>query len=312
MKRFQNKVAESRYALPLMAMYALGIWLLGGLVEGQWYPQFAMLMLSTYLMVELNNTNALLHMYSRMVSCTFLALTSMAVFLFPSVKVVICMLSVIMFCTLIFHTYQDKKAVGLTYYAFLLFGVASIAYVHVLFFLPLIWLLMITNIMSMSWRTWVASLLGLVTPYWFGSIWLLYQKSYTLAIEHFSALTVFEEPFNLYGITDSQKATLALVILLAIIGAIHFIHKNFLDKIRIRMYYGFFMWMDLAALVFLLLQPQHFNAMLLIMIVNTSPLIAHFVALTSTKITNIAFLVLSAITFLLTVYNIWITSSLFS
>jgi hypothetical protein len=68
---------------------------------------------------------------------------------------------------------------------------------------------MITNIMSMSWRTWVASLLGLVTPYWFGSIWLLYQKSYTLAIEHFSALTVFEEPFNLYGITDSQKATLA-------------------------------------------------------------------------------------------------------
>ena len=121
------------------------------------------------------------------------------------------------------------------------------------------------------------------------------------------ALTVFEEPFNLYGITDSQKATLGLVILLAIIGTTHYIRKSYLDKIRIRMFYGFFIFMDLAALLFLLLQPQHFNAMLLIMILSTSPLIAHFVALTSTKLTNITFLVLSTATLLLTAYNLWIS-----
>ena len=311
-KRLQNRIAESKMTMPATTIYALVVWLLCGMLTNHWWWQIGCFAVTTYLMVQLNNTNVLIRIFSRMVSSAFLALSCTACFLFPVLREAVMITFLTAFTLLLFHTYQDKKAVGLTYYAFLLFGVASIAYVHVLFFLPLIWLLMITNIMSMSWRTWVASLLGLVTPYWFGSIWLLYQKSYTLAIEHFSALTVFEEPFNLYGITDSQKATLALVILLAIIGAIHFIHKNFLDKIRIRMYYGFFMWMDLAALVFLLLQPQHFNAMLLIMIVNTSPLIAHFVALTSTKITNIAFLVLSAITFLLTVYNIWITSSLFS
>ena len=124
------------------------------------------------------------------------------------------------------------------------------------------------------------------------------------------ALTVFEEPFNLYGITDSQKATLGLVILLAIIGTTHYIRKSYLDKIRIRMFYGFFIFMDLAALLFLLLQPQHFNAMLLLMIVNTSPLVAHFAALSSTKLTNITFMVLSAASLLLTAYNIWMFSSL--
>ena len=105
---------------------------------------------------------------------------------------------------------------------------------------------------------------------------------------------------------------LALIILMAVIGTIHFIRKNYLDKIRVRMFYGFFIWMDLAALAFLLLQPQHFNAMLLIMILNTSPLIAHFIALTSTKITNIVFLVLCFATLLLTVYNIWNSSFLYS
>jgi len=298
--------------MPATTIYALVVWLLCGLLSNQWWWQIGCFAVTTYLMVQLNNTNVLIRIFSRMVSSSFLALSCAACFLFPVLREAVMITCLTAFTLLLFHTYQDKKAAGLTYYAFLFLGVASIAYVHVLFFLPLVWLLMITNTMSMSWRTWAASLIGLLTPYWFGSIWLFYQRDYTPAVEHFSALTVFEEPFNLYDITSYQKATLALIILLAIIGGTHFIHKNYLDKIRVRMFYGFFIWMDLAALVLLFLQPQHFNAMLLIMILNTSPLIAHFVALTSTKITNIAFLVLTTVTFLLTVYNIWISSSLFS
>jgi hypothetical protein len=298
--------------MPVTTVYALVVWLLCGVLSNHWWWQIGCFAVTTYLMMQLNNTNVLIRIFSRMVSSSFLALSCAACFLFPVLHEAIMATCLAAFTLLLFYTYQDKKSAGLTYYAFLFFGVASIAYVHVLFFLPLIWLLMITNTMSISWRTWIASLLGLLTPYWFVSVWLIYQQDYTTAIEHFSALTVFEEPFNLYDITSYQKATLILVILMAIIGAIHFIHKNYLDKIRVRMFYGFFIWMDLAAVVFLFLQPQHFNAMLLIMILNTAPLIAHFVALTSTKFTNIAFLVLTSVTFLLTVYNIWISSSLFS
>lgn len=311
-KLLQNRIAESKLTMPATIVYALVVWLLCGVLTNHWWWQIGCFAVTTYLMVLLNNTNVLIRIFSRMVSSSFLALSCAVCFLFPVLREAVMITCLAAFTLLLFHTYQDKKAAGLTYYAFLFFGVASIAYVHVLFFLPLIWLMMITNTMSMSWRTWTASLLGLLTPYWFGCIWLLYQRDYTPAIEHFSALSVYEEPFNLYGITGYQKVTLALIILLAIIGGIHFIHKNYLDKIRVRMFYGFFIWIDLAALALLFLQPQHFNAMLLIMILNTSPLIAHFVALTSTKFTNIAFLVLTTVTFLLTVYNIWISSSLFS
>ena len=271
MKRFQNKVAESRYALPLMAMYALGIWLLGGLVEGQWYPQFAMLMLSTYLMVELNNTNALLHMYSRMVSCTFLALTSMAVFLFPSVKVAICMLSVIMFCTLIFHTYQDKESPGLTYFAFLCLGIASCVFIQIVFFVPFIWLMMAFYSMAFS----------------------------------------FQPIFDYSYLTINQQITFVFVLLMALISIIHYLWKNRLDRIRTRMIYHFFIMFDLLIILFIILQPQHFSVLFGLMIVCTSPLIAHFIAHTQSRLSNITFYGLLLITLLLTALNLWTYSSTF-
>jgi hypothetical protein len=296
--------------MPAVTVYAMAVWFLCGVMTNHMWWQLMCFAATTYLMMELNNINALIRIFSRMVSSTFLALTCCASFLFPALQEATMLMCMTAFTLLLFLTYQNKEAVGLTYYSFLFFGVASVMYVHVLFFLPLVWLMMITNTMSLSLRTWTTSLLGLLTPYWFGLVWIIYRQDYTLAINHFAKLTVFEEPFNLYGITDSQKLTLGLIILMAIIGTIHHIRKSYLDKIRIRMFYGFFIWMDLAALLFLLLQPQHFNAMLLIMILNTSPLIAHFIALTSTKLTNITFWALSIVTLCLTFYNIWMSSSL--
>lgn len=296
--------------MPAVTFYAMAVWLLCGGLTHHWWWQLLCISITTYLMVELNNINALIRIFSRMVSSTFLALLCSACFIFPALPETVMLTCMTAFILLLFLTYQDKESAGLTYYAFLFLGVGSIAYIHVLFFLPLIWLLMMTHTMSLAWRTWMASLLGLLTPYWFYIPWIIYQRDYSAITNHFMALTVFEEPFNLYGITDSQKATLGLVILLAIIGTTHYIRKSYLDKIRIRMFYGFFIFMDLAALLFLLLQPQHFNAMLLLMIVNTSPLVAHFAALSSTKLTNITFMVLSAASLLLTAYNIWMFSSL--
>lgn len=297
--------------MPFMAVYAMVVWLLCGAMTNEWWWQLVCYGVATYLTVELNNINALIRIFSRTVSGAFLVLTSCACFLFSDLRLAIMLVCLVASLLLLFNTYQDDTAVGTIYYAFLFLSIASMAYVHVLFFLPLIWLLMTTNIMSMSWRTWIASLFGMLTPYWFGSVWLIHQRDYALIVDHFSALMVFEDPFNLYGITANQKYTLALTTLMAITGAIHFIHKNYLDKIRTRMFYGFFIWMDLAAFAFLLLQPQHFNAMLLIMMLNTAPLIAHFVALTSNRLTNIIFILLMTVTTMLTAYNIWITSSLF-
>ena len=49
---------------------------------------------------------------------------------------------------------------------------------------------------------------------------------------------------------------------------------------------------------------RHLPFLLRLLIINTAPLIGHFLALTRTRFTNIAFFVIVAVTFLLTAYNV--------
>ena len=75
------------------------------------------------------------------------------------------------------------------------------------------------------------------------------------------------------------------------------------------MLYQFFITMNLLSAVLLVIMPQHYDFLLRMMIINTSPLIAHFIALTRTRVTNIAFYVITLSALMLTAYNLWTSSS---
>ena len=74
-RRIQNRIAESRFLLPTTAIIALCICLLAGLVQKQQWIPFLLFAIATYFFAELNNTNALLRIYSRTVSSSFMLLT---------------------------------------------------------------------------------------------------------------------------------------------------------------------------------------------------------------------------------------------
>ena len=61
------------------------------------------------------------------------------------------------------------------------------------------------------------------------------------------------------------------------------------------------------AAFFLLVQPQLYDVTLRMMIIATSPLIAHFLSLTRTRFTNIAFFAILGVALILTVLNLWIS-----
>ena len=54
-KTFQNKVAASRYSLPISATLATLVWVAVGLLVSNIWVEFAFTTMSTLLMVELNN-----------------------------------------------------------------------------------------------------------------------------------------------------------------------------------------------------------------------------------------------------------------
>lgn len=304
MNNFQKHIAQSRWALPITAAYGLVVTSAAGLVTDGLWLNFAMLLVSTVMMAELNNYYALIRIYSRMVSCSFLVMTTMSLFLFRSLDVAAVQLTMIGFLLLILRSYQDPRASGWTFYAFLSLGIGSVVFPQMLLFVPLLWILMAVCVISFSPRTFMSSLLGLLTPYWLVLVWLLYEGNVSWLGAHFLSVVRFTTPFDLSGIGIHQWLTFAFVLVAALTGAIHFILYSYQDRIRIRLIYEMFMTIDGFCFLLALVQPQFFDCLMGIAIVLTAPLIGHFLALTHSRLSGIAFIVFAVAALGLTIFNI--------
>ena len=303
-KKIQNRVAESGYTLPVTAAYALLIWLLSGMVDHGWWLQMGSMALCTYLLVELSNNNALLRIRSRMVSSCFLVLCCAANFMFPDTGGGVVSVLMVVALRFLFSTYQDKRSEGRYYYAFLALGAATLFRAGLLYFVPPIWVLCLTQLQSLTYRSWTASLLGLLTPYWFLLPWLTFTNEWSRLTAHLAQLADLSFPISYAVMSSSVVLTLSFVVVLFIIGMVHFWLRLFEDRIHIRQLYGFFGMMGIATLLCLLLQPQHYSLLLRLLILYACPFVAHFFTLTNSRLTNIVFLVSVVLSVLITVLNL--------
>ncbi len=322
-KRIQNKVAESKLSLPLALIYGILVFLVCWLgVQHGNLLSFAFLGVTTFLLMLLNNTYALIRIFSRMVSCSFLFLSAMLLALPPRGSasepatllldvpwgadlVQVCF---IVFFILLFSTYQNKNAVGQVFTAFFCLGMASMAFPHIVFMLPMCWFLLAVYMLAMSVKTFLASLFGFSVPYWFLSAYSVYTGRFMLVPHHFETIAVFGQVGNVASLGLNRVAMLCWVVLLALTGAVHFLRYSYQDKIRTRMEYEAFMLTVFVITLFLVLQPQHFDTLMRLLMVVTAPLVGHFIALTHSKLSNISFLFMVLATLLLTAFNLWMPS----
>ena len=282
--------------------------MLTGIFERQLWLQFFVFVSTVYLIVEMSNSNALLRIRSRMVSCSFLALSCTVSFLFEYPETQIISLCFTLTCSLLFMSYQDETAVGKTYYAFLFIGVASLAFPKIIYLVPLLWLSMALHIQTISLRTLSASLLGLLTPYWFLGAWLIVKQDFSLLNDLLSRLTYFDFPTNYSNLSLGNILTFAFVVVLMSIGIINFWHHSFEDKIKIRQIYGFFTVIGVFCAIWLTIEPYCYTSLMPIIIICTSPLIGHYFVHTSTRLSNISFFLIVGLATILTIFNLWTPS----
>ena len=268
--------------------YGLLISLAAGLLTEALWLNFALLFVSMMMMVELNNSNALIRIYSRMVSCSFLVMVQ---------------ISFIAFLLFLLRSYQGPNATGLTFYAFCALGIASIVFPQILLFLPALWIVMAVYMQSFSPRTFLSSIIGVIAPYWFVAAWLIYTGKYAWLGTHFISALQFGTPFYLADVKLHEWITFAFVLLCALIGSVHFMIYSYQDRIRIRLIYEMLIVLDGLTMFFALIQPQHFDCLLGMAIVLTAPIIGHWLALTSSRLSNIVSMLLAAAAFALTIYN---------
>jgi len=307
-KRLQNRIAESRYTLPITAFYSIIIWLIAGLVSQQWWIQFGCFVMSAWMMMMLNKENLLIRIYSRLVSSTYLVLTCAAVFLFASRACAIMQMGAAISLYLLWHCYQDREAVGWTFYTFLSLGIGSIMESQVLYYLPIFWIMMAWFTYSLSWRTFFASILGLLTPYWFCLPYYAFQGENCLDIllSHLSTLLDIASLPDYSVLNITKIVYLGFLVILMVIGSFHFITTSYRDTIRVRQIYFSFIMIAAFSLFLVIIQPHCFDMVIHVLILAISPMIAHFFALTHSRFTNILFICTLTIILIFTGYHLWI------
>ncbi len=305
MKRFQNKVAGSRLTLPVAAVYATLIWLAAGMVSAKSWLPFLLMALSTYLMAEINNRNAIIRIRSRMMSVSFLFLTVMGIGMGYGVREAVVQLCCLVFLLFIFHAYQDKEAVGLVFYAFMSIGIASIAAVQILWLLPLLVLLVARPLYAMSAKGASAILLGIATPYWIMLPYLIYIGETGAMADHFAPLADAGQFFDYSVVTLGLLVEYVIILGLAVTGWVHYIRTAYKDKIRTRMFLNTFAAISFAVMLLILATPVSAHFLMPVLVVGVSPLAAHFFTLTGTRLSDYTFMAVIFIVVMITLTGIW-------
>lgn len=309
MKRFQNEIVESKFALPLVSLYGLLVWIAAGLISRNLWLPFSLLALSVYVMAEINNRNALLRVRSRMVSCSFLMLTSMNILLLQDWKISLTMMCFVAFLFLILYICQDSGAVGIMFNAFIFIGVASIFWAPMLMLVPVLLLLCFRPLYGMSGRTFSAAILGVLVPYWLGSLYLIYIGDYGPLLDHITSLADTSYLFHYERVTIGMVVSYAMVVISMLIGMVHFISNSYRDKIRVRILFRLLMFLSLIFTALIAVAPTMSDRLMPMLVVTVSPLIAHFFTFTNSRLSNYTFIAWLVIAVSITILSLCLTSS---
>lgn len=187
--------------------------------------------------------------------------------------------SVGVFCLILaiyqlFTSYHDLQAKSNAYNAALLIGIGSLLWIHILWFIPLFWVGMY-NFRTLNLRTFLASLLGVGTVYWFLLGWCIW----------FADFTPFTFPFaTLFRLNLLMPAGIGLVDWIGIllmaslttISAINIITHEYEDTLRTRQFLSFLILMAICTFAMYFLYEQASEEFLETACIPASILIAHF------------------------------------
>lgn len=187
--------------------------------------------------------------------------------------------SVGVFCLILaiyqlFTSYHDPQAKSNAYNAALLIGIGSLLWIHILWFIPLFWVGMY-NFRTLNLRTFLASLLGVGTVYWFLLGWCIW----------FADFTPFTIPFaTLFRLNLLMPAGIGLVDWIGIllmaslttVSAINIITHEYEDTLRTRQFLSFLILMAICTFAMYFLYEQASEEFLETACIPASILIAHF------------------------------------
>lgn len=291
MKRFQNRVAESSLSLPVSAIISILIWFAAGLVSNKLWIPLLLTGFSTYLIAEMNTRNTLLRIRSRMMSCVFLWLATMQATIAVRWQTTVIQTLTGLCIYILLFCYKDKKEVPSIFCIALIISIGSIIWTPFLYFLPIVIFLLCVPLYAISFKAVSAIVMGIILPYWTLIPYFVYKENTDWIKLHIAPLHDASVLFDYSSVKVGHLVCYAILIILMLIGWIHFVRTAYKDKIKTRNLYDVIITLSIFFALIIPIAPAYADYTLTMLAVVVSPLAAHYFSLTNTKLTNIVFII---------------------
>lgn len=271
------------------------------------YVAMLFIMLALHYLV---NDNALMRVRTWMAASVFLILNGIIFSLHSLRPVQAGVLLYVMSQYYLLKSYEKDHAERFIVASFMFLGTAAIFYPPILYLGILYFLSMLVHLHAFTPRSLLAGLFGVLIPIelYVGSMLLLGNTS--ILFDAVNSLVSFGS-LAVPHWTLTEMINTGFVVLLFLIAYIHYSRTKFNDKIRTRMYFYVMMLQTTGMIALLALKPSD-NALLLPFIVmECSPIIAHYLIFSRGIFGNIFFILIILLTLLVAAVNIWTPSLIF-
>ena len=311
--KFQSKVAGSELTLPICILVAIALW---------WLPEgtfsllnilgLALCLLMTYVIMGTNTQLHIIRIRTHLMACVWLLLSACFPFMHPIGEPLIAASCLCISYLLLFLCYQRLHPQAYVFHVFLMLSLGSLCAPVMLPMAVLFYLYLIIFLRSITWKAFWAGILGLTAPYWCYAVWCFIDPLQTspsmaslpivLSLEELS-WKGFPLPF-----TFTEKVSAGGVALLSIVSIIHYLSTRYDDKIRARMILYIYIMQTLLMMVYMVLQPAHYQTTMALLVASASPLIAHYLALSRGILSGLLFILSLLLVAAIGVLNLWMTS----
>lgn len=313
-RRLHNRIAESELTFPICALLAILSWgwqawrMSAGYEAMAWLGGgLTMALLVAYVVMETNNAFQLIRVRTRWMAGTWLLLASAFPFMHTAGESLLLTVIMAICYNLTFHCYQLPRSAPQFFYVTLLLSAGSILHPLMLAFLPAFLFYMIVLMRSMSLRTLVAGLVGILLPYLLWGAWLFLSDDLSPMLMHYQRIVGWTRPHaeDYRGLSQCQIVSWAVVDFYTMVGLLHYWRTNYNDKIRTRMMLYVFAWQTILLHGLLALLPRCYEPLMALLLVSVPALFIHYLALSTGRFSVVVFLV-SILSYLLLLYaNLW-------
>ncbi len=317
---FQHQIATGRTTFPVAILLSLVLWILPFEEKTELLSLLAC-GLTTYLLIELNTTFALIHTRTELPSSLYAFLYSSTLFLHPYQTT--CWMQLLAMVTLfcLFNSYESKNGPLHIFHAFLCLGISSIMVPEMIWMIPLGYISM-GALRSLNLRTFFAGLMGYLLPFLGVLGYRLFNGiNHPEAIRGIGFQEVVQDYFGTvfpFGVSLQeliaeyqsiqliQGISYGIVLILSIIGSIYSIYYSYNDKVRTRSFLSAIVPLQIGITLLVFMHPSLINTFLPVLMLFGALTCSYVFALIFKRFTGYLLMFITALCIGNCLFNLWI------